>query len=466
MVLRLTVILAVLAMGGALAPLAQAGEPARGPLQVHPDNPRYFTDGTGRAIYLTGSHTWMDFKDLGPGPPPPKFDYADYLDRMRRYNHNFIRLWTWELSRYSYAGTKDNPHYAQPFPWQRTGPSKALDGGLRFDLTKFDQAYFDRLRERIVQARDRGIYVSVMLFEGHGMQFSEPPWCWDSHPFHAKNNINGIDGNPNGDARGTEVHTLAVPEVTRIQESYVRKVIDTVNDLDNVLYEISNETGDYSTEWQYHMIRFVKQVEKDKPKQHPVGMTFQYKGGRNKTLLDSPADWISPNSSGGYRDNPPAADGRKVIISDTDHLWGHGGNRDWVWKSFLRGLNPIYMDDYLNWFTKESPVKDEIRKAMGHTLLYARRMDLAKMTPQNELASTAYCLAAPGSEYLVYQPAGGPLTVTLPEQSKRGSVEWFDVAKGEVAGQETVTAGDKREFEPPAKGAMVLYMKALDRATD
>jgi hypothetical protein len=29
------------------------------PLEVHPANPRYFTDGSDRAIYLTGSHTLM-----------------------------------------------------------------------------------------------------------------------------------------------------------------------------------------------------------------------------------------------------------------------------------------------------------------------------------------------------------------------------------------------------------------------
>jgi hypothetical protein len=26
---------------------------ARGPLRVHPENPRYFTDGSGRAVLLT-----------------------------------------------------------------------------------------------------------------------------------------------------------------------------------------------------------------------------------------------------------------------------------------------------------------------------------------------------------------------------------------------------------------------------
>ena len=47
-----------------------------------------------------------------------------------------------------------------------------------------------------------------------------------------------------------------------------------------------------------------------------------------------------------YRHNPPTADGRKVILTDTDHLWGIGGDVPWVWKSFLRGLNPLFMDPY------------------------------------------------------------------------------------------------------------------------
>ena len=33
-------------------------------------------------------------------------------------------------------------------------------------------------------------------------------------------------------------------------------------------------------------------------------------------------------------------------MTQADHLWGIGGNRAWVWKSFTRGLNPIFMDPY------------------------------------------------------------------------------------------------------------------------
>ncbi|MDQ1329392.1 MAG: hypothetical protein QG641_2682, partial [Candidatus Poribacteria bacterium] len=359
-----------------------------GPLKVSKENPRYFADPDGKIVYLTAAHTWNNLKDMGNIDPPRPFDYDFYLDFLQKYNHNFIRLWTWELSKYSYNNTIT---YAEPFQWLRTGSENALDGKPKFDLSKFNESYFERLRSRIVKAGNRGIYVSIMLFEGHGLDCSQPPWCWDGHPFNANNNVNSINGDPNGDGIGIETQTLQIPEITKIQEAYVRKIIDTVNDLDNVLYEIVNESGNYSTEWQYHIINFIHEYEKSKPKQHPVGMTFQYAPGdmrgTNVNLFNSPADWISPNPEGGYTDNPPAGDGSKVILSDTDHLWGIGGNQAWVWKSFCRGLNPLFMDPYLevkkpqseqpvSWVdhlsaeTVLDPKWEPIRRNLGYTLSY------------------------------------------------------------------------------------------------
>jgi hypothetical protein len=62
-----------------------------GPLRVHPDNPRYFAASSGRAIYLTGSHTWSNLQ--GPKDPPTGSVYVRYLGFLRERNHNFIRLW-------------------------------------------------------------------------------------------------------------------------------------------------------------------------------------------------------------------------------------------------------------------------------------------------------------------------------------------------------------------------------------
>src|SRR5262249_38064061 len=226
---------------------------------------------------------------------------------------------------------------------------------------------------------------------------------WEFHPFNRNNNVNGIDGDPDHDGRGAETHTLQVPSITRIQEAYIRKVIDTVGDLDNVLYEISNESNTESLEWQYHLVKYVKAYEATRPNRHPVGMTPMWPEGPNTGMLLSAADWISTSNEGNYKGDPPAASGNKVILVDTDHLWGIGGERSWAWKSFTRGLKLIHMDP---WEARVIPVaaNPDLRVTMGYLLFYARRMNLARMKPASILASSGYCLAEPGFSYLVYVP--------------------------------------------------------------
>ncbi len=110
-----------------------------------------------------------------------------------------------------------------------------------------------------------------MLFQGWSVekkgQVGNP---WQGHPFNKANNINGIDGDLNGDGQGPEIHTLDAPtEILERQQAYVRQVVDTVNDLDNVLYEIGNEMHVGSVKWQYRMIEYIREYERSKPKQHP-----------------------------------------------------------------------------------------------------------------------------------------------------------------------------------------------------
>ncbi len=236
-----------------------------------------------------------------------------------------------------------------------------------------------------------------MLFEGWWLA-SDEKWGkndgWSWHPFNINNNINGISADTNGDGKGYEFYTQSVPvNVKNIQKAYIRKVVDTVNDLDNVLYEIVNEASSSSVSWQYEMVDYLRNYELTKPKQHPIGMTSPYWHPNNSDLFASHADWISPTYLSGlsgedYRSNPPVADGRKVIILDTDHLWGVGGDRTWVWKSFLRGHNPIYMDPLDSDTTREGA-----RKAMGYTLSYANKINLASMSPRNDLSSTSSNIA-------------------------------------------------------------------------
>ena len=448
-----------------------------GLLFANPDNPRYFTDGTlvngkYKVIYLTGSHTWCDFMDCDDNAMlPDKFNYTAFLDFLAANNHNFFRLWRAENAR---GGEVGDNFWFDPMPYQRSNVCCAFDTKNKFDLNQFDQSYFDRMRQRVILAGQRGFYVSIMLFDGWSVESKrgghEP---WKGHPFKLSNNINNINGDLNNDGQGGETHTLASPQITALQDAYVRKVIDTVNDLDNVLFEISNESPADSELWQYHIINYIRSYEATKPQQHAVGMTWEWPNDakQNQDLYNSPADWISLGGNVNIDTySPPVANGAKVILADTDHLCGICGNRQWVWRSFTRGENPIFMDSYdpnytgrgvLPGYDPNNATDVSLRKNLGYTKSFADRINLVAMAPRPDLCSTTYCLANPvanGAEYLVYLQSGGTATVNLSAASGSLSVEWFNPATGVTTAAASVNGGATRSFTAPFSGDAVLYI--------
>ena len=492
---------------------------ATGPLVVSPANPRYFAVAAGKpadqqAIYLTGSHIWNSLHDgVGAGTScadmPEQNDYRAYLDFLTNHGHNFIRLWRWEHFK-SQAPAGIPFHLCMsPQPWPRIGPGAALDGQPKFDLTRLDEAYFDRLRDRVIAAGNAGIYVAVMLFDGFALHLSPAPDNVEGHPFHAANNINGI-----GITSIVDYQVLPLdPRVQALQEAYLRQVVDTVHDLPNVLYEVANESsgdtadvsrlpdgssiptpiGD-STLWQYWVIDFVKQYEQQQGyDKHPVGMTMQYpvpdQSKVNESLLHSSADWISPGSDDEataapgqapppprWLTDPPVNDGTKVVITDTDHYAPGMGDALWAWKSFVRGHHPILLDfgiiDVVNPLDPSLGVPpyesyEPARYAMGDTLDYAERVNLIEMQPRGDLSSTGYVLANPGKEYLVLDPTekAEPFTVTL--ETGTYTVQWSSVNGRETveAPKVTVENAVPTTFSAPfeAPGPAVLYLTKVER---
>jgi len=485
---------------------------------VSKNNPRYFTLASDRkAIYLTGSHIWNNFQDgMGPGPncadTPEPFDFDAYLKFLKEHGHNFIRLWRWEQFRSQASG--GGFHLCMtPQPWLRTGPGEARDGKPKFNLDLFDETYFDRLRERVTAAGNEGIYVGVMLFDGWALHLSPPPDNVEGHPFFAANNINGIGIQSIVDYQGLPLD----PRVQALQERYIHKVVDTLHDLPNVLWEVANESsgggtvdqnfaqmmgfsaapdwGD-STGWQYWVIDVVKKYERDKGYEtHPMGMTMQFpvkdQTRVNDPLFQSRADWISPgyddeiftegrhpmapdSPPSHWYDNPPDTKGRKVVITDTDHYAPGKGDALWAWKSFLRSHHPILMDfGIIMGVNPPDPsagspgvppytTYEAARYAMGDTLRYAEKMNLMEMEPRGELSSTAFALANPGKEYLVLQPdpTYDPFTVRLEPGSY--TVEWFSVNSRETKSADPITvrqAGNVRFTTPFSEaGPIVLYL--------
>lgn len=458
---------------------------ATGPLRVHPTNPRYFTDGSEnsdgslRAVYLAGSHVWHSFQDHGHrlesgAEPPPVFDYSAFLNLLQTNGHNFTRLWRWELPKWTEGDTKTRQtEHSQPHPWRRAGPGLANDGKPKFDLSRFDDAYFERLRSRVKLAGERGIYVAVMLFECWGVQHATNAWQY--HPLAGPNNVNGIEADEDGDGWGLEVHTLRETDTARrvraVQEAYVRKVLGTLNDLDNVLYEIGNEGGIYSATWQEHMVGFIRRTEAVMPRQHLVGISFHFskdrtQRGNNRMLLTSPADWVAPGNEPpvpgvehSFGRNPPPQFQGKIIVADTDHLgWNARRDHDWFWKQFCRGNHTWYLE----WAYASPTEAVAARKGIGQTVAWSRKVNLAAMQSSTDAASTAYCLANPGREFLVYQPGRGGFTVDLRNSDATFSAEWFAPRTGTTQAGEAARGGSVQTFTPPHDGPAVLHLKAKE----
>ncbi|HEX7050959.1 MAG TPA: DUF6298 domain-containing protein [Longimicrobiales bacterium] len=444
-----------------------------GPLRLDPARPRYFRDGSGRPVYLTGSHTWSNLQDNGQSDPPPPFDFDSYLAMLARHGHNFMRLWAWEQA--SWTAEIAGPYWFAPTPYQRTGPGLAADGKPRFDLTKFDDAYFRRLRERVIAAGRRGIYVSIMLFNGWSIEPKGPGTDnpWKGHPYNRANNINGIDGDADGDGAGTEVHQLRSPEILRLQEAYVRRVVDAVNDLDNVLFEISNESSVGSAAWQYHMIEFLRRYEAGLPKQHPIGMTVERPGESNEVLFRSPADWVSPFRQSRRALEPGVTYASKVVIADTDHLCGVCGTVEWVWKSFTRGENPIIMDPYdgaaIGLGARDNSADEElwgpIRRSLGYARVFAEVLDLDHVEPMSSVSSSGYALASPWAarpQYLVFVAEDTTVDVDLVGTADSLAVDWFDPRTGALQPGPAVPGSGRHTFESPFGAPAVLYLRSAD----
>jgi hypothetical protein len=85
-------------------------------------------------------------------------------------------------------------------------------------------------------------------------------------------------------------------------------------------------------------------------------------------------------------------------------------------------------------------------------------MDLARSRPRGDLASSGYCLAVVGSEYLVFLPNGGSVNVNLTGVSGSRTVEWFNPANGQTTAGSAVNGGSTVTINAPFSGMAVAYI--------
>ena len=238
-------------------------------LRLHPGNPHYYEFGGKPTVLVTSAEHYGAVLHHG-------FNYVRYLDTLQADGLNLTRIFTglyrerpedFGIARNTLAPTADL--FVTPYP--RSETPGALDGLNKFDLSKWNERYFERLRDFVSQAARRGIVVEVTLFCTYYQDH-----MWEASPLHPRNNVQGIgEGVPR-----TEPLTLKHAALVAAEEAFVRKVVAALNEFDNVLYEICNEPyfGGVGDDWQRRIAQVVTDAEAGLPKRHLIAQNIANNG--------------------------------------------------------------------------------------------------------------------------------------------------------------------------------------------
>ncbi|MGQ9918566.1 MAG: hypothetical protein ACUVS7_14215 [Bryobacteraceae bacterium] len=209
----------MLARGMALAAACFAVAGAAEPIRVHPANPHYLLwQGRPFLVVTSGEHYGAVLNG--------DFDWRRYLDTLAREGMNYTRLFTG-----AYRETPGDFGIERNTlaPLRFVAPWAELGG--KFDLGRWNPAYFERLKAFVSEAERLGIAVEVTLFCS---TFGEKQWSVS--PFHPANNRNATSVTD-----WKLLHTLQNGNALPIQEALVRKIVRELNPYSNVIFEIQNE---------------------------------------------------------------------------------------------------------------------------------------------------------------------------------------------------------------------------------
>jgi hypothetical protein len=237
------------------------------PIAHYPDNPHYFMfRGEPTFLFASGEHYSAVLNRA--------FDITKYLDTTAKGGFNHTRLFSGEKRErpgmFNISGNPQAPDWLDYVaPWSRTDVSGAQDGGTKFDLTTWNEEYFDRLRFFMREASERGIEVEFVLFSSHHIKFAGSG-SWDVCPLNPANNVNKL---PQID--GLDFHTLKQSEYVVHQDAMIRKLVKELNEFDNLHFEVCNEptNDDIPVDWLKHVAKVIASTEQTLPAQHLISCT-------------------------------------------------------------------------------------------------------------------------------------------------------------------------------------------------
>jgi hypothetical protein len=438
----------VLCILASLGFLALANSTIGTPLALHPENPHYFTYRGRPTVLVTSGEHYGAVLNLD-------FDYIKYLAALEKDGLNNTRTFTgayvepqgaFGISRNTLAPARER----FITPWARSSTPGYPNGGNKFDLNRWDEAYFKRLKDFVKQAERRGVIVELNLF----CPFYEDAQ-WKLSPQNAANNINGI-----GKVDRTNVYTMDKHGgLLAVHEAMVRKIVTELNSFDNLYYEICNEPyfGGVTIPWQHHIAEVIVAAEKDLPKKHLISQNI----ANDKAKVTNPHPAISIFNF--HYATPPVTVamnyGLNKVIGDNET--GFRGTNDTHyrmegWEFILAGGGLYNNLDYSFVAGHEDgtfvyPEKQPgggnpvFRLQMKYLKDFIHGFDFIHMRPESTLVkrglppkARAHALVEPGKQYAIY--VFGSLEARLELEIPAGTyrVEWLNPRTGKIDRKETL----------------------------
>jgi hypothetical protein len=479
--------LVLLWMSGAFSPFALASEGEGGPIRPYEANPFYW-EFRGEPIMLIGA---SNYHNIFQRP-----DLVEHLERLRDAGGNYVR--NTMASREILPGHRDLWPYevdwdASTLPHQTRDPLTVV-----YDLTRWNGAYWDRFERLLQTTADLGIIVEIEIWERHDKYRTRDQAGWERHPYNPANNVNYTAEEsqlPVGEWTQDPGHPFfaTVPAldnnelVLRYQEAFVDKILSYTARHDHVLYNMSNETKE-SHEWGAYWARYVLEWAEDEGIEiyvtdmqdaHDVTdepvirvlesdlyafvdisqNNFQLEEThweRIRFIRDQLADAPRPitNVKIYGADGAPAPQG----------FWGTSQDAvERFWRNIMGGASAVRFHRPPWGIGLSDLAATHLRSAT----LFIEEMDVFSAAPQYDLLSDrqeneAYALANPGSQYAIYFPDGGSVSVNLSGDTTY-RYRWLNLDRAEWSESDHLRSGPYVPITTPAEeGHWIIVLSAQD----
>jgi len=418
------------------------------PIRLHPENSHYFLFRGKPTVLITSAEHYGAVLN-------PDFDYLTYLNVLQAAGLNLTRTVNG-----NYLESKDgtiipwaadqNTLCPRPgrylAPWARSSTPGYHNGGNKFDLEKWDEAYFRRLRDFVFEAGKRGV---VIEFNMNYVMYGED-LGWILNPMNIRNNINGVGSIP-----FNLVNTISDRGVLASQDSLLRKTVTELNQFDNVYYEICDEPyishadQKLTDEWQNHLVSTLVETERSLPNKHMIA--WNYANFSAEVANPNPAVSVF-NFHYAY---PPTAvplnyKWNKAIAFDETHEGTVTRDRRREAWAFILSGGAVYNN--LDWsFALDDPTgtgkveqpggrydAQQLRRQLSALKDFIQSFNFIRMFPNNSMlqdlaqGATAYVLVEPGAACAIYVLGGGQPTFSVDVRAGKYRAEWLNPRSGAI----------------------------------